>query len=277
VGCAGLAHGEFANDWAKEKGRIKDLQWWSEVAGKHGFSGNPTIFHFHCVGLIENFSVNCPPECCVEYYELEINSGKFKVSKEAFQFILNIEKYEEFPHVPTGGASGVTIGYGYDLGQQTEAMVRTDLVGVYSEDKIEKLVAVIGKKTDAARTVLTQVSDISISKDNAMTLAIRMKKRYAESTANAYSGVLKLHPHCQGALLLLVINRGTSFTIPTVDSRREMKQIGEDLQKNDPDKVPERFRSMKRLWENTGQNGLIKRREEEAKCFEKGLKCDCLE
>lgn len=47
--------GEKAKDWGKEKGRIKELQWWGELAGKHGFPSLATANHFHPVGLISNF------------------------------------------------------------------------------------------------------------------------------------------------------------------------------------------------------------------------------
>lgn len=47
--------GEFAGDWAWEKLRIYELQWWSELAGKHAFPSSPVVYHFHPVGLAANF------------------------------------------------------------------------------------------------------------------------------------------------------------------------------------------------------------------------------
>ena len=58
------------------------------------------------------------------------------------------------------------------------------------------------------------------------------------------------------------------------DRRKEMKEIQNDLKSNGK-KVPSLLRSMKRLWTTKANRGLQARREEEAKIFEKGLKCEC--
>lgn len=43
--------------WQAEKNqRIKKLLWWKEVAGKHGISADGKAWHFHPVGMVENFS-----------------------------------------------------------------------------------------------------------------------------------------------------------------------------------------------------------------------------
>ena len=53
-----------------------------------------------------------------------------------------------------------------------------------------------------------------------------------------------------------------------------MREIQEDLKKRGTN-VPISLRSMKRLWTTKQNRGLQARREDEAKIFEKGLKCDC--
>jgi len=58
------------------------------------------------------------------------------------------------------------------------------------------------------------------------------------------------------------------------DRRKEMKEIQDNLKKNGK-KVPLFLRSMKRLWTTKANRGLQARREDEAKIFEKGLKCEC--
>ena len=262
-------------NWLAEKQRIAELGWWRDVAEKVGLPSWGSAYHFHPVGLATRFNTECPKECVVETYELEGLAGVLIVSKESFQFILEKEGYRKHPYVPAG-ASGVTIGYGYDLGQQSALQVRQDLSQLYAQQEIETLIDAIGRQGDQARSILSSVIHISISKENAIALAIRMKKRYAQLVIDAYPGVMDLHPHCQGALLSLVVNRGNSFTRPNIDSRLEMKQIYYDLLNLSPEKVPSRLRSMKRLWEGrAGLGGLITRREDEAKLFERGLKCDC--
>jgi GH24 family phage-related lysozyme (muramidase) len=262
-------------NWLAEKQRIAQLGWWRDVAEKVGLPSWGSAYHFHPIGLATRFNTECPKECVVETYTLEGLAGFLIVSKESFQFILEKEGYSKYPYVPAG-ASGVTIGYGYDLGQQSVLQVRQDLAQLYTQSDIETLIGAVGRRGDQARSILNSVRHISISEEDSIALAVRMKKRYAQLVIDAYPGVMDLHPHCQGALLSLVVNRGNSFTRPNADSRLEMKQINDDLLNRIPEKIPSRLRSMKRLWEGkAGLGGLITRREDEAKLFERGLKCDC--
>ncbi len=261
--------------WLAEKQRIAQMGWWRDVAEKVGLPSWGSAYHFHPIGLATRFNTECPKKCVVETYTLEGLAGFLIVSKESFQFILEKEGYSKYPYVPAG-ASGVTIGYGYDLGQQSVLQVRQDLAQLYAQSDIEILIGAVGRQGDQARSILSSVRHISISEENSIALAVRMKKRYAQLVIDAYPGVMDLHPHCQGALLSLVVNRGNSFTRPNTDSRLEMKQINDDLLNRIPEKIPSRLRSMKRLWEGkVGLGGLITRREDEAKLFERGLKCDC--
>jgi len=95
-----------------------------------------------------------------------------------------------------------------------------------------------------------------------------VKKRYAGDTLITYPDILKYHPYCQGAILSLVYNRSISL------KGDRCKEIQDDL-KQDGSNVPTYLRSMKRLWTTKQNRGLQARREDEAKIFEKGLKCDC--
>jgi hypothetical protein len=55
-----------------------------------------------------------------------------------------------------------------------------------------------------------------------------------------------------------------------------MKQIKEDFDNDQPELIPSRLRSMKRLWENDPSTaGVATRREKEAVFFEEALKCNC--
>lgn len=42
--------------WQKELERIEKLQWWSRVGAVKNFPGDPKVYHFHPIGLIENFN-----------------------------------------------------------------------------------------------------------------------------------------------------------------------------------------------------------------------------
>ncbi|WP_162945846.1 hypothetical protein [Pseudomonas sp. DY-1] len=262
-------------NWVVEKERIKQLSWWEGVAEKVKLPKEGGVYHLHPIELMAFGSGICPQECIVDSYSMETPVGILIVSKESFDFILEMEGYEEYPYVPAG-ISGVTVGYGYDLGQQTVGQVRDELGEIYTPQSLERLLAVVGRKGESARTALCSVSDISISKEKAGVLAVKMKKRYARLVLDAYPELTKLHPHCQGSILSLVINRGSDFYNPNPASRVEMKQIAEDLATGQEERVPGRIRSMKRLWEGKpGLGGVIVRREQEAKLFERGLKCNC--
>ncbi|WP_202871388.1 hypothetical protein [Rodentibacter pneumotropicus] len=73
---------------------------------------------------IDTVNKSCPEECKVtEIIIFKTSKGNYIISKELWDFILNIEKYVATPYVPSNGIdgkSGVTLGYGYDLGQQTK-------------------------------------------------------------------------------------------------------------------------------------------------------------
>ncbi|HKU24977.1 MAG TPA: hypothetical protein VJQ54_05860, partial [Candidatus Sulfotelmatobacter sp.] len=55
-----------APDWTSEMQRIEKLRWWDPVkAAKHDFPQEPTVYHFHPIGLIGNFSSDvCRCGCC---------------------------------------------------------------------------------------------------------------------------------------------------------------------------------------------------------------------
>ncbi|MFI8418639.1 pesticin C-terminus-like muramidase [Serratia sp. NPDC078593] len=204
--------------------------------------------------------------------DFQTSLGVYRISKKAANLILKAEGYQKTPYVPQGSdASGVTIGYGYDLGQQTASKMRAMLSGYFSEGQLDRLQQAIGLQGDRASAVIPSLSDITISREDAVALAMKMKEKYAQIVVDTYPEVLNTHPHCQGAMLSLVINRGTSFTRPSVASRVEMKKIHDDFISGNLSNIPSQFRSMKRLWIGKGLDGLITRREDEAKLFEEGM------
>ena len=224
-----------------------------------------------------NKSINhkeCSSECIVQTYSFETSLGTMIISKESLESILKWEKYESKPYVPSKGGdgrSGVTLGYGYDLGQQSIEQIKKDLALYYNLNQIQRLLKAQGKKGVSAQALVSSLSDITISKDKAYDMVMIVKKRYAEDTLKIYPDILKYHPHCQGAILSLVYNRYIGLK---GDRRKEMREIQKDLKKSGSN-VPISLRSMKRLWTTKQNRGLQARREDEAKIFEKGLKCEC--
>ncbi|MBI6682382.1 hypothetical protein YA0697_11750 [Pseudomonas viridiflava] len=265
-------------EWVSEKARIERLSWWDSVVGSVGLVNSSKVQHLNPLGLIGNFVSGCPEKCKSEVYTLDTTVGTYVVSKKLFEFILSIEAYREHPYALPDNSSGVTIGYGYDLGQQTAAAVDLELKDLYTPDEITRLKGALGKKGQDARDYVHNVSSISISKENALKLAVIMKKRYAQQVVDVYPKAISLHPDCQGVLLSLVVNRGNALSGSTpakAASRLEMKQIKEDFDNEKPELIPSRIRSMKRLWTTPATAGLVTRREKEAVYFEEALKCNC--
>ncbi|MCA8295577.1 pesticin C-terminus-like muramidase [Burkholderia sp. AU30198] len=196
-----------------------------------------------------------------------------------FHLILDIEGYRSTPYVPGGKqdqSSGVTIGYGYDLGQQPEATARNDLTGFFTEAEISRLLTAIGKHGDAARAFIPSLGDIKISEPKALEMAKIVKRRYAQFTVDAFPGITKLHSHCQSALLSLVYNRDSSLEDKAGQrSRVHMRNIRAAIQDNNLPEVAAQVRAMKALWVGTGADGLLTRREIEAVLFEKGMIFHC--
>ncbi|RQU77812.1 lytic transglycosylase domain-containing protein [Burkholderia cenocepacia] len=262
--------------WKTELDRLAKLQWWDQIKGVDGFPTDRSPWHLHPIGLIGNFT-GCSEKCKTNVLDFLTTEGMFYSSVEGFHLILDSEGFGEIPYVPKNSqSSGVTIGYGYDLGQQTEAMVRSDFDGFFTEDEITRLLTALGKQGDAARKFIPSLSDIKISEPKALEMAKRVKKRYAQFTVDAFPGTTKLHPHCQGALLSLVYNRGAQLEDkPGQKSRAHMRNIRAAIENKNLPEVAVQLRAMKVLWEGTGNDGLLKRREKEAVLFEKGMTCDC--
>jgi len=162
-----------------------------------------------------------------------------------------------------GGDSGVTIGIGYDLGYQDVEDFRAHWGSELPDDTMDRLIAVCGKKGQAARAQIPHLQDISISLNRARRVFSKTSlPLYAKKTLRAYPGIADLHPDAQSAIVSLVYNRGTSMQ--NKDSRREMRELREHVRNQDYHAIEGALRSMKRLWAGRNLDGLLKRRDEEA-------------
>lgn len=171
------------------------------------------------------------------------------------------------------GKSGVTIGVGYDLGYRSFAQFRSDWSPHLGQAHFERLAKAIGVRGTAAQGLAASMVDIKIPLETAgEVFDIHTLPEYVALT---YKNLPKpaldaLHPHCVSALVSLVFNRGASFR-KVGDRYREMRAILAAMQAMDFAAIPDQIRSMKRLWINTGQNGLLRRRDDEANLFRSGL------
>jgi hypothetical protein len=172
-----------------------------------------------------------------------------------------------------GADSGITIGVGYDLGQQLDFVAEwSPLLPAPIIDALRPAVGVTG---DAAQALLAGVAALTIPWQAAWTMltATTLPKTVA-ATRTAFANFDTLSPLCRGVLVDLVYNRGTDMGPHPGDSqdrRLEMRQIRDALANNDPAAIPGYLRAMTRLWTTPSTAGVRQRRLDEATLFEQGL------
>lgn len=205
-----------------------------------------------------------------------IKAGPLTISQTLYDFIVESETGGKAYYMkrlihPTwpGGASGVTIGLGYDLGYNSQAQIEKDW-GMLPRTQLDALKGCAGLTGQRAKVKTQSVKWISIPWDQAeRVFRNNTLPRFGTMTEGAFKKTSSQHPNTQGALLSIVFNRGASLVGA---SRREMKQISIYIPANKIQPVPGEIRSMKRLWWGKGLDGLITRREREARFIEATLK-----
>lgn len=197
------------------------------------------------------------------------------LSQKAYDLIIKYEtggksyyvKSLQHPTYP-GGQSGVTIGIGYDLGYNTPEGFARDWKKHLDPKVFARLHAVIGLKGKPAAARIQGLKDINIPWDNAIEVFnARTLPRFIKLTKSSFPGSESLKPDAFGALVSLVFNRGGSTKGVT---RTEMKNIkmalsGEIKVSNIYDYIADQIIAMKRLWKGKGLDGLLTRRDAEAK------------
>lgn len=167
-----------------------------------------------------------------------------------------------------GGASGVTILLGYDLGYANAAKIHADLDGKLPPEMVNACVSVAGIKGTAAHDAMLRVRwQITCPWSVALEVFLhRDMPQWIATVQKVLPNTDKLSPDSLGALVSLAYNRGASFDM-IGDRYREMGNIKADMAVQHFSDIPNQFRSMARLW--TG--GVHDRRFREAALFQRGL------
>lgn len=164
------------------------------------------------------------------------------------------------------GDSGVTIGIGYDLGYNTRAKVIEDWRGRVKEAELELLCACAGAKGIAAKKLLDNsaaLRAVKVSYIDAYKVFIKASlPRYAKDTMEIYPDLKLLPPDAVGGLVGMVFNRGNSLS---GDRRKEMRAIVPLVKAKDLDGIAAQIEASKRLWVGKNLDGLLSRRDGEAK------------
>jgi len=161
-----------------------------------------------------------------------------------------------------GGASGVTIGVGYDLGYNSEEQFTADWGKVLTGDIFARLSKCLGAKSASAKSLIPSVKDIEIPWESALKVFKESTlPRFVNETLKAFPGANELHPDAFGALVSLVFNRGAAVT---GKNREEMKNIRGLISSKNYAAIAKEIVNMKRIWVGKGLDGLLRRRDEEA-------------
>lgn len=190
------------------------------------------------------------------------------ITDKALDLILEAEGLDQ-PSKWPGGASGITLGIGYDLGHVTKTQFETDWKAHLSDSEIDRLKTAIGLTGGSARMRASQFADITVTRQQALEVfKTRTLPLHSRRTEQAFPGVDQLPADAQGALVSLVFNRGADME---GDRRREMRAVRDAVARKDLQEIADQIRSMKRLWVGLGLNGLLKRRDAEADLVESCL------
>ena len=172
-----------------------------------------------------------------------------------------------------GYASGVTVGFGYDLGYHTKADVQRDWEGVANPSELLAMMQVVGVTGNRAQSLASQIkSQVHLDWNESQKVFERITlPEWSAKTAKAYRIARDdLHPDCNGALVGNTFNRGEA--ISSEGRSREKYLIREALRRENYSVIPGLFREQRKYWPGTsGSNGLQTRRSEEADLFQKGL------
>ena len=195
------------------------------------------------------------------------------ISKKAFDLIVNAEGCDLKPNWP-GGASGVTYGYGFDLGYNNKEQISRDWAAHVNGNVLAFMLTCSGIKGEAAKRLITPTTrTLTITQAAADNVFEQCTlPRFEKLAMNTYPGLMRLPDDAIGAIVSLVFNRGASFGTqgqPSWESRREMRELAPLIQDGDLPAIADKLRSMCRLWECKGLDGLIARRKAKADLISK--------
>jgi GH24 family phage-related lysozyme (muramidase) len=197
------------------------------------------------------------------------------ISSKALDLILDAEGCDLKPNWP-GGASGVTYGYGYDLGYNTKEQIQKDWSSLVNGNVLAFMLSCSGIKGEPAKRLITPTSrTLRITQEAAeQVFQLKTIPRFYKTAMDAFTGL----EHCPldtiGAVVSLVFNRGAAMGVegqPSWDSRREMREVRAAIEVQDLQGAADAIRRMKRLWDGKGLDGLITRRENESQLIESSI------
>ena len=166
-----------------------------------------------------------------------------------------------------GGASGPTIAIGVDCAYYNESEL-AEIFSFLPKDQITQIKKSSGKTGENGKEYALKLrsAGIIVAWDKAINIFQKLTwPKFTKLAEKTFPGLNELHPDAYGAIISLVFNRGTSLK---GTSRKEMVNVKNLIPKKDYKKIAKEFRNMKRLWVGKNLDGLLERREAEAKLIE---------
>jgi uncharacterized protein (TIGR02594 family) len=207
----------------------------------------------------------------------DVSPSDLPISQKAIDLIVEAEVtskavYEKRYRHPIWpkGQSGVTVGIGYDVGHQSKAQVAQDWTGVIDANMVALLQRGCGVKGPAAGPLAKELAAVDIPFDKAMQVFLKRDvPRWVATVRKALPNTddPTITANRLGALVSLAYNRGPSFS-KSGSRYTEMNNIKAHMASRRFNRIPDEFRSMKRLWPDMA--GLRRRRDAEAAMFEAG-------
>lgn len=169
------------------------------------------------------------------------------------------------------GASGPTVGIGYDCGYVTPAEARADWAGILPPEMIEIIVRACGIKGEAAHGFVEGRAGKGFIVTYGQAMAefqTRELPKWEARVAADLPNTELLPADCFGAIVSIAYNRGASFDLPG-PRFAEMRAIKAHMAAKEFGKIPAEILQMRRLWPAGGD--LWRRRGHEAALFLRGL------
>jgi len=167
-----------------------------------------------------------------------------------------------------GGASGPTIAIGIDCGYYSKEELSEIFSFISEKESLEMIKQASGKVGERGKEYakVLRKTDIVVPWSKALDIFEQYTwPKFTKLAEKTFPGLESLRPDAYGAVVSLVFNRGTSLI---GDKRIEMRNIKELIPTKNYKKIAQEFRSMKRIWRGKNLNGLLERREAEAKLIE---------
>jgi hypothetical protein len=170
--------------------------------------------------------------------------------------------YNPHPELPDLRLSGVTVGIGYDLHQNTREHILSDFSSL-SAPAPARLAATQPFYGRSAVEPWKAARDIIVPWQIAIGVFDRIDVAREWSRAErALPGFDALRPNAQAALISLGFNRGWGMS---GDSRREMRGVRDAVRTRNYEVIATNLRQMERVWRGTTiYGGMVRRRNAEA-------------